>query len=101
LDYLRGNRDLVEREISTMPGLRLTHVEATYLAWIDARGTGLAHPTRFFEEAGVGLSSGAEFDAPGFVRLNFGCGRMLLIEALSRMREALVRAALGATDQRP
>jgi cysteine-S-conjugate beta-lyase len=89
LDYLRGNRDLVEREIATMPGLCVTHVEATYLAWIDARGTGLAHPTRFFEEAGVGLSSGAEFDAPGFVRLNFCCSRALLTEALARMRAAL------------
>ena len=44
LDYLRGNRDLVEREVSSMPGLRITHVEATYLAWIDARDTGLRIP---------------------------------------------------------
>ena len=89
LDYLRGNRDLVEREVSTMPGLRITHVEATYLAWIDARGTGHAHPGQFFEKAGVGLSDGVDFDAPGFVRLNFGCRRELLVEALARMRSAL------------
>jgi cysteine-S-conjugate beta-lyase len=89
LDYLRGNRDLVEREIATMPGLRMTHVEATYLAWIDARHTGHDHPARFFEKAGVGLSDGVDFDAPGFVRLNFGCRRALLVEALARMRRAL------------
>jgi cystathionine beta-lyase len=90
LDYLRGNRDLVENEIATMPGLSVAHVEATYLAWIDARQTGLSHPAAFFERAGVGLSDGAEFDAPGYVRLNFGCRRALLAKALGRMRAALV-----------
>jgi cysteine-S-conjugate beta-lyase len=91
LDYLRGNRDLVEREIAALPGLSITHVEATYLAWIDARTTGIENPGRFFEEVGVGLSNGVDFDAPGFVRLNFGCNRALLEEALQRMRKALMR----------
>ena len=91
LDYLRANRDLVEREIAAMPGLSMTHVEATYLAWIDARDIGVENPGRWFEEAGVGLSDGADFGAPGFVRLNFGCRRSLLEEALRRMRQALER----------
>jgi cysteine-S-conjugate beta-lyase len=95
LDYLRDNRDLVEREVSAMRGLTVAHVEATYLAWIDTRQTGIAHPGRFFEEAGVGLSDGADFDAPGFVRLNFGCRRALLVEALDRMRCALARRVSG------
>jgi cystathionine beta-lyase len=86
LDYLRENRDLVEREIAALPGLSITHVEATYLAWIDARGLGIENPAHFFERAGVGLSDGADFGAPGFVRLNFGCPRQLLKEALNRMK---------------
>ncbi len=90
LAYLRGNRDLVESAIGSMPGLSTTHVEATYLAWIDARGAGLDDPTRFFEAAGVGLSDGGEFDGAGFVRLNFGCPRALLERALQRMRDALL-----------
>jgi cysteine-S-conjugate beta-lyase len=90
LAYLRGNRDLVEKKIGALPGLTMTHVEATYLAWIDARQSGLANPVRDLEEAGVGLSDGADFGAPGFVRLNFGCSRSLLLEGLDRMREALV-----------
>jgi cystathionine beta-lyase len=89
LAYLRGNRDLVESSVDAMPGLRMTHVEATYLAWIDARETGIAHPAVFFEQAGVGLSDGTEFDGAGFVRLNFGCRRALLREALARMGKAL------------
>ena len=40
LDYLRGNRDAAEQAIAAMPGLSMAHVEATYLAWIDARGLG-------------------------------------------------------------
>jgi len=89
IDYLRGNRDLVEREISAMPGLGITHVEATYLAWIDTRSAGIGEPVNFFEKAGVGLSDGADFGAPGFVRLNFGCSRGLLAQALDRMKAAL------------
>jgi cystathionine beta-lyase len=89
LEYLRGNRDLVEREIASMPGLTITHVEATYLAWIDVRATGIENPGQFFEEAGVGLSDGKDFGAPGFVRLNFGCPRSLLKKALKRMSSAI------------
>lgn len=89
LAYLRGNRDLVEQEVARMPGLAVNHVEATYLAWIDTRKTGLADPAGFFEEAGVGLSDGARFGGPGFVRLNFGCPRSLLRQALDRMRKTL------------
>ena len=91
LSYLRGNRDLVERAVQGMPGSATTHVEATYLAWLDVRGTGLAEPVRFFEEGGAGLSDGAEFGLPGFVRLNFGCPRALLAVGLRRMRAALDR----------
>jgi len=87
--YLRGNRDLVAGKIARMPGLSMTPVEATYLAWIDTRGSGIGQPGRFFEEAGVGLSDGGDFGAPGFVRLNFGCRSELLAEALGRMEKAL------------
>jgi cystathionine beta-lyase len=93
LAYLRGNRDLVETTIRELPGLSTTHLEATYLAWIDTRETGLTDPGRFFEAAGVGLSEGREFDGTGFVRLNFGCPRQLLQEALQRMRDALAARA--------
>jgi cysteine-S-conjugate beta-lyase len=91
IEYLRGNRDLVAREVATMPGLHVAHVEATYLSWIDVRETGIEDPVTFFEEAGVGLSGGSDFGLPGFVRLNFGCRSALLSEALRRMRAALDR----------
>jgi len=87
--YLCGNRDLVAQEVAQMPGLSVARVEATYLSWIDVRETGIEDPVGFFEKAGVGLSGGADFGLPGYVRLNFGCPRSLLAEALRRMRAAL------------
>jgi cystathionine beta-lyase len=93
LVYLRGNRDLLEQEIDTVPGLTAAHVEATYLAWIDARPSGWADPAGRFETAGVGLMDGADFGSPGFVRLNFACSRSLLAEGLRRMRAALERSS--------
>ena len=88
LAYLRSNRDLVEREVAAMPGLRMAHVEATYLAWIDASGLGVADPYEHFLRNGVALSPGAQFGAPGFVRLNFGTQHALLAKALERMKES-------------
>jgi len=89
LDYLRENSLLVERKINDMAGLSMGHVEATYLAWIDARKLDAIAPGRCFEAFGVGLSEGGDFGFPGFVRLNFGCRRALLQEALQRMKRAV------------
>lgn len=96
LHYLRGNRDLAIHSLSAMPGLLVTAVEATYLAWIDMRNTGLPEPGKFFEQAGVGLSEGGDFGSPGFLRLNFGCPRALLQKALQRMERALEKLQLRA-----
>ena len=91
LEYLRGNLAAVEQAIHQMPELSMAPVEATYLAWIDMRHSGVKNPAAFFEDAGVGLQDGIEFDAPGFVRLNFGCPRSLLEKALDRMTRAMAR----------
>ncbi len=89
LVYLRNNGNIVEKTINGIQGLKMNHVEATYLAWIDARGTGIKDPANFFEKAGVGLSCGTYFGTKGFVRLNFGCPRSQLLKALARMEQAI------------
>ena len=90
LDYLRGNRDLVERFVAeSLPRVTLTHVEATYLAWLDVRGLDLADAAEACLDAGVALSPGAAFGDPGFLRLNFACPRSTLQEALRRLQAAL------------
>ena len=94
LDYLRQNRDTVADVIDQIPSLSMAPVEATYLAWIDVRSADLQDPAKFFEDAGVGLQDGSEFDGPGFVRLNFGCRRALLEEALKRISRAIERHAV-------
>jgi cystathionine beta-lyase len=96
ISYLRRNRDLLAKALPAMPGgLSMAPVEGTYLAWLDTRPSGLDEPVRFFEEAGVGLQDGREFDGRGFVRLNFGCPRPVLNEALSRMKRALEKRFRG------
>lgn len=92
LDYLRGNRDLVEATVARLPGVQTAHLEATYLSWIDCAGLGVADPHALFLAHGLGLSPGADFGAPQYVRFNFGTQRARLKAALARFEQA-VRSA--------
>ena len=92
LDYLRGNRDLLEAAVARLPGVEMAHLESTYLAWIDCAGLGLADPHAHFLAHGLGLSPGADFGAPRFVRLNFGTQRSVLADALVRLERAVLDA---------
>ena len=89
LATLRANRARVLDAVAQMPGVRCASPQATYLAWLDCRACALDDPAAFFEAAGVGLSDGAPFGAPGFLRLNFGCPPATLDTALARMVAAL------------
>jgi len=84
LAYLAGNRDRVAAAVAAAGRVTMSRVEATYLAWIDVRPLGLAQPAAHFEAHGLGLSDGSDFGAPGWLRLNFGCPRTTLDEALRR-----------------
>jgi cystathionine beta-lyase len=94
LPYLEANRDFVvdfvRRELT---GVGVLAPEATYLAWLDCRGSGVGgNPYQFFlDRARVALSDGAAFGTggEGFVRLNFACPRSTLADALGRMKAAL------------
>jgi len=94
LAYLQGNREYVLDYIAAhMPGIRMARPEGTYLAWLDCREAQLpGTPYQFFlDRAKVAMNDGAAFGrgGEGFVRLNFGCCRDMLAEALERMRDAL------------
>ena len=90
LDYLRGNRDVLEAFVAAeLPRVSMTHVEATYLAWLDVRELGLEDPAAACRSAGVALSAGAAFGDPAYLRLNFGCPRATLDEALRRLTAVL------------
>jgi len=90
LNYLRANRDYLVEAINAIPGLSLEPIEATYLAWIDVSAAHLDNPMHFFEQAGVGMSPGRDFGDERFMRLNFGCPRALLEEAVKRIRRSLL-----------
>lgn len=89
LDYLRANRDYLETEISRMDGLSMTHVEGTFLAWINVADAGLKDPFNDFLKGGVALSDGEEMGRSDYLRLNFGCHRTTLEEIIRRMKSTL------------
>jgi cystathionine beta-lyase len=96
LAYLTVNRDFLAQYLKEkLPGIRMTKMEATYLAWLDCRNAGIPwNPSEFFlKRARVALNDGTEFGrgGEGFVRLNFACSRKTLTEALDRMASALKR----------
>jgi cystathionine beta-lyase len=94
LRYLEDNRDYLMAYVAEhLPGVAMSPMEGTYLAWLDCREASITGaPADFFlKQARVGLKDGAWFgeEGEGFVRLNFGCPRATLVEALERMALAL------------
>ena len=92
ITYLKANLKYLMDRISAIPGLSMLEPDATFLAWIDCHETGLKDPFKHFLRHGVALSDGKAFGQPGFIRLNFGCSRNQLKEALDRMEKALDNA---------
>ncbi len=95
LVYLEANRDtLYDFVEQNLPGVTMFKPEGTYLAWLDCRESAAKEsPAEFFKKkAGVILNGGPSFGkgGEGFARLNFGCPRSMLVEALDKMRAALL-----------
>ena len=94
LRYLEANRDFVFDNVAArLPGISMCKPEGTYLAWLDCRRAGIPGNVHefFLKQSGVALNDGADYGSVGesFVRLNFGCPRATLTEALDRMERAL------------
>jgi cystathionine beta-lyase len=93
--YLETNVDFLERFLAErVPGVRLVRPEGTYLALLDCRDLGFEPDELngfFLRKGGVYFSDGAMFgrEIEGFVRINFGCPRALLKEALERIERAV------------
>lgn len=92
--YLQANRDYIDEQLPTMlPGVSWSKPEATFLAWMDFRKTGIEgdYQKYFIEHAKVALNDGPPFgeEGEGFLRLNFGCTRAMLSRALEQMSAAL------------
>ena len=94
LRYLQSNRDVLVQSVARLlPGVVLHAPQATFLAWLDCSALKLGQDAQnfFLEHAHVALSPGLDFGSSSdqWVRLNFGCTRALLSQALARMQTAL------------
>jgi len=94
ISYLGNNwMELNEFLHSNMPGIKVSPIEGTYLAWLDCRELMLKEsPFEFFlNHARVAFNDGKIFGigGEGFARFNFGCPRQTMQEGLKRMQQAL------------
>ncbi|GAA6135642.1 PatB family C-S lyase [Oceaniserpentilla sp. 4NH20-0058] len=89
IEYLKGNAVLIESTVNGLALIAMQPIEATYLAWIDVSQLNLENPYAYFESFGLGFSDGKDFGDNQYVRLNFGCQRPLLVEALARFEKAI------------
>jgi cystathionine beta-lyase len=92
--YLNGNRNFFTDYVQEhLPMLSTTIPEGTFLAWLDCSATGIIGNQHdfFLNQAKVALNDGQRFGQGGndFVRLNFGCSRSTLTQALMQMKFAL------------
>lgn len=74
--------------------IKVTPIQATYLAWLDCRGMNLSNKAlrKFFvEEAKLGLNAGLSFgrEGNGFMRLNFAVSSAKMSQVVQRLDQAL------------
>lgn len=87
-DYLKTNRNILRDTIDSTTNLEMSHVEGTYLGWLDASQIPVSDPAAYLEAFGIGLSPGIDFGATGMVRFNFATPRTVLENGLKRLKEA-------------
>ncbi|MDE6322935.1 MAG: pyridoxal phosphate-dependent aminotransferase [Paramuribaculum sp.] len=80
-------RETVRRDL---PEYRLASLEATYLAWLDIRPSGMNSQTvadMLLKEEKVMLNPGTMYgpEGEGFIRINLACPRTLLTTATERL----------------
>lgn len=96
LAYLAGNvQTLKDFLAERMPKVKAVLPEASYLAWLDFNAYGIPHKTlaeRFIQEARVVMNDGTTFggkEYEGCFRLNIGCPRAQMLEALDRIDKTI------------
>lgn len=95
LAYLEQNINYVIQFCQEhIPAIRPIRPEASYLVWLDCTKLGLAQHELielFEEKANLFLNEGTIFgkEGNGFMRLNVGCPRATLTQALTQLREAI------------
>ncbi|KIC14409.1 MalY/PatB family protein [Leisingera sp. ANG-Vp] len=91
--YINENRKVFDAAIAAIPGLKSMPLEATYLAWVDFSGTGMARSeftARVEQTAKIAANHGTTFGTGGenYLRFNLGTQRSRIEEACQRLAEA-------------
>ena len=91
--YLDGNRKIFDAGVNQIPGVKSMPLEATYLAWVDFAGTGMAQAEfidRVQKAAKIAANHGTPFGAGGesFLRFNLATPRAVVVEAVKRLQTA-------------
>lgn len=94
IQYLDGSRRILTEELGKIDGLKLTPIEATYLAWMDLRSFGYSAKdlTERCLKQNVLFTEGSYFNhekGEGYLRFNFGCPRANIYEGIERLKRAL------------
>ena len=92
LEYLQGNVECLRTFLAErLPQVKAVLPEASYLAWLDFSATGLEHEVikeRFINQAHIALNDGTTFGGKDYrccFRINLGCPRATLVDALERI----------------
>ncbi|MEO0694378.1 MAG: aminotransferase class I/II-fold pyridoxal phosphate-dependent enzyme, partial [Pseudomonadota bacterium] len=93
VQYLDGNRRLFDDAVNAIPGLSSMALEATYLAWVDFEGTGMAREEftrRVEQDACIAVNHGPTFGKGGdsWLRFNIATPRARVQEAVDRLASA-------------
>jgi cystathionine beta-lyase len=94
LDYVEGNIRFLEDFFQQhLPKIKPLRPQASFLVWLDCRGLGFTHEQLidlFVNKAHLALNDGEMFGAggEGFMRMNVGTPRSVLLQALLQLKEA-------------
>lgn len=95
LEYVQKNIDFVQDWLSRrLPQVHAVRPQASFLVWLDCRKLGLdqaALVDLFVNKAGLALNDGTQFgkEGAGFMRLNVGCPRQILADALESLEKSV------------
>ena len=91
IHYIEQNILFAEQYLAQhLPQVKVVRPEASFLVWLDCRALGLSHEALidlFVNRARLALNDGEMFGhgGEGFMRMNVGCPRSLLQQALQQL----------------
>lgn len=95
LAYIEETIDVVNKFlIENVPQIKMFRPQASFLLWLDCRDLNLSQTqlvNLFVDKARLALNDGTMFgkEGEGFMRLNIGSPRKVIVEALQRLADAV------------